>query len=87
MDIMLLSLTSTVGGHQSLSQYARLVVIKVSAQHNNEHTHTHATAFAPVPGGSRRWHELVVGPGRREQVEGNVVRHSRLEECDEQLYF
>ena len=51
--------------------------------HTHTHTHTHATAFAPVPGGLRRRHELVVGPGRREQVEGNVVRHSRLEECDE----
>jgi len=28
-----------------------------------------------------------VGPARREQVEGNVVRNSRLEECNDQLHF
>jgi hypothetical protein len=41
INIMLFSLTSTVGGHQSPSQYARLVAIKVHAQHNNENTRTH----------------------------------------------
>ena len=49
--------------------------------------HTHATAFAHIPGGVRWRHELVVGPARREQVEGNVVRNSRLEECNDQLHF
>ena len=58
--------------------------------HTNTHTHTRthapthprtntrATAFAHVPGGVRWRHELVVGPARREQVEGNVVRNYRI---------
>ena len=42
------------------------------------HTHTRATASAHVPGAVRWRHELVVGPARREQVEGNVVCNSRI---------
>ena len=42
----------------------------------HKHTNTRATASAHVPGAVRWRHELVVGPARREQVEGNDVRNS-----------
>ena len=36
------------------------------------------TASAHIPGAVRWRHELVMGPARREQVEGNVVRNYRI---------
>ena len=44
----------------------------------HKHTNTRATASAHVPDAVRWRHELVVGPAIREQVEGNVVRNSRI---------
>jgi len=60
--------------------------------HTHAHTHTHtqphthapthprtitrATTSAHIPGAVRWMHELVMGPARREQVEGNDVRIS-----------
>jgi len=44
----------------------------------HKHTNTRATASVHVPGAVSWRHELVVGPARREQVEGNDVRNSIL---------
>ena len=61
---------------QALTYKAQVPLNTHTHIYTHTRTHTRSTAFAHVPGGVRWRHELVAGPARREQVEGNVVCNS-----------
>ena len=61
---------------QSPSVYTHTRTRTHTPTHSRTRTNTRATASAHIPGAVRWRHELVMGPARREQVEGNVVRNS-----------
>jgi hypothetical protein len=71
-------------------QHTQVPAVHVLPTHTHTHIHNHTMAFAHIlPAGVRRRHRLslpgarrlreVEGPARREQVEGNILRNSRLE--------